>query len=122
MLNQAATPAVRTNAGGGGQGPNVTQLLATVIVSGGKAVTGDIGAFIRNALYEGNKGDKTLPKAALDGLQRGDLTPGRGMPEEGPASNTANPRTVSFYIGNLPDPAHPNDPKGAFGFWINQKE
>ena len=57
MLNQAATPAERTNAGGGGQGPNETQLLATVIVSGGKPVTGDLGAFVRNVLYEGNKND-----------------------------------------------------------------
>jgi FtsP/CotA-like multicopper oxidase with cupredoxin domain len=126
LLNQAATPAERANAGGGqgpgGQGPNVTQLLATVIVAGGKAVTGDLGEFVRNTLYDSNKGDKTLPKAALDGLKRGDLTPWRGMPEEGAASNSANPRTVAFYIGNLPDPAHPNDPKGAFGFWINQKE
>jgi len=100
----AATPAERTNAGGGGQGPNETQLLATVIVSGGKPVTGDLGAFVRNVLYEGNKNDPTLPKAALEGLLRGDLTPWRGMPEVGPASNTATPRFAAFFIGNLPDP------------------
>jgi IS30 family transposase len=104
VLNQAATPAERTNAGGGGQGPNETQLLATVIVSGGKPVTGDLGAFVRNVLYEGNKNDPTLPKAALEGLLRGDLTPWRGMPEVGPASNTATPRFAAFFIGNLPDP------------------
>jgi FtsP/CotA-like multicopper oxidase with cupredoxin domain len=122
MLNQAATPAERTNAGGGGQGPNQTQLLATVIVSGGKPVTGDLGQLIRTTLYDGNKSDRTLPKAALDGLLRGDLTPWRGMPEEGPASNSSNPRTATFYIGKLPDPAHPHDPPGPFGFWLNQKE
>jgi FtsP/CotA-like multicopper oxidase with cupredoxin domain len=123
ILNQAATPAERTNAGGGGQGPNVTQLLATVIVAGGKPVTGDLGEFVRNTLYEGNKGDNSLPKAALDGLLRGDLTPWRGMPEIGPASNSANPRSVAFYIGPLPDPAHPPlNPNGRFGFWLNQQE
>ena len=90
MLNQAATPAERTNAGGGGQGPNETQLLATVIVSGGKPVTGDLGAFVRNVLYEGNKNDPTLPKAALEGLLRGDLAPWRGMPEVGPAFEHCN--------------------------------
>jgi FtsP/CotA-like multicopper oxidase with cupredoxin domain len=63
-----------------------------------------------------------LPKAALDGLRRGDLSPWRGMPEEGPASNSSNPRTATFYIGKLPDPAHPHDPPGPFGFWLNQKE
>jgi FtsP/CotA-like multicopper oxidase with cupredoxin domain len=122
LLNQAATPAERANAGGGGQGPNETQLLATVTVTGGQAVSGDLGAYVRQALYDGNRNDPGLPKAALDGLLRGDLTPWRGMPEEGPASNAANPRTVSFYIGNLPDPGHPNQPKGAFGFWLNEKE
>jgi FtsP/CotA-like multicopper oxidase with cupredoxin domain len=121
MLNQAATPAERTNSGGGGQGPNETQLLATVIVSGGHPVAGDFGAFIRQALYEGNRDELDLPKAALDGLLRGDLSPWRGMPEEGPASNSSNPRTASFYIGPLPDPGHPNDPNGPFGFWINEK-
>ena len=121
MLNQAAPQDERTNAGRGGQGPNVTQLLATVVVSGGKAVPGDLGTFIRQTLFEGNRNDPGLPKAAADGLLRGDLTPWRGMPEEGPASNTANPRQASFYIGTLPDPAHPQQPKGAFGFWINEK-
>jgi Multicopper oxidase len=119
MLNQAATPAERTNAGGGGQGPNETQLLATVIVSGGKPVTGDLGAFVRNVLYEGNKNDPTLPKAALEGLPHGDLTPWRGMPEAGPASNTATPRSAAFFIGNLPDPKDAT--KSDFGFWLNKQ-
>jgi FtsP/CotA-like multicopper oxidase with cupredoxin domain len=122
VLNQAATPAERTNSGGGGQGPNVTQLLATVIVDGGQSVFGDLGTYVRQTLYDGNRNDPDLPKAALDGLLRGDLRPWRGMPEEGPASNPANPRMASFYIGNLPDPGHPNQPKGPFGFWLNEKE
>ncbi len=122
ILNQAATPAERTNAGGGGQGPNETQLLATVVVAGGKPVIGDLGKYIEHTLYDGNKNDKTLPKAALDGLLRGDLTPWRGMPEEGSASNSAHPRPVGFYIGNLPSPGHPKQPAGPFGFWINEKE
>jgi FtsP/CotA-like multicopper oxidase with cupredoxin domain len=122
VLNQAATPAERTNSGGGGQGPNVTQLLATVIVDGGQSVSGDLGTYVRQTLYDGNRNDPDLPKAALDGLLRGDLRPWRGMPEEGPASNPANPRMASFYIGNLPDPGHPNQPKGPFGFWLNEKE
>jgi len=122
ILNQAATPAERTNAGGGGQGPNVTQLLATVVVSGGTPVTGDLGEHVRRTLYDNNKTDGALPKGALDGLLRGDLTPWRGMPEEGKPSNPGNARSVTFYIGKLPDPAHPHDPPGPFGFWLNQKE
>jgi FtsP/CotA-like multicopper oxidase with cupredoxin domain len=121
LLNQAATPAERPHpGGGGGQGPIETQLLATVIVSGGKPVAGDLETFIRQSLYDGNRDDPDLPKPALEGLLRGDLSPWRGMPEEGPASNAANPRTASFYIGSLPDPGHPNDPKGPFGFWLSQ--
>ncbi len=117
LLNQAATPAERANAGGGGQGPNLTQLLATVIVSGGKPVAGDLNAFIRQSLYDGNRNDRDLPKAALDGLLRGDLSSWRGMPEEGPASNAANPRKANFFIGNLV----PKD-DSTFGFYINGKE
>ena len=120
VLNQAATPAERTNAGGGGQGPNVTQLLATVIVSGGTPVTGDMGDYIKRTLYEGNKNNKALPKAALDGLLSGNLTPWRGMPEEGPASNSDHPRSVAFFIGNIPDPQDPQ--KKVFGFWLNKQE
>ena len=117
LLNQAATPAERPHpGGGGGQGPTETQLLATVIVSGGKPVAGDLGAFIRQSLYDGNRNDRDLPKPALDGLLRGDLSPWRGMPEEGPASNSSNPRKASFFIGDLV----PHDPK-TFGFFINGK-
>ena len=112
ILNQAAPADERPH---GGQGPNETQLLATVVVSGGKAVSGDPGAFVRQALYDGNANDKTLPKAALDGLLTGDLSPWRGMPEEGAASNSDNPRIASFFIG----PQFPGDP--GFGFYINGK-
>ena len=116
-MPQAATPAERTNAGGGGQGPNETQLLATVTVSSGKTVAGDLSAFIRQSLYDGNRNDQDLPKAALDGLLRGDLSPWRGMSEEGPASNSANPRTAHFFIGDLVL----ND-NNTFGFYINGKQ
>jgi FtsP/CotA-like multicopper oxidase with cupredoxin domain len=117
VLNQAATPNERANAGVGGQGPNETQLLATIIVSGGNPVAGDLETFVRQTIYDGNKNDPKLPKAALDGLLRGDLSPWRGMPEEGPASNSGNPRTAKFFIGQL----DPNDPK-TFGFYINGKQ
>jgi FtsP/CotA-like multicopper oxidase with cupredoxin domain len=121
MLNQAATPAERTNAGGGGQGPNEIQLLATIVVTGGTPVSGDLGAFVRQALYDANRNDPGLPKAALDGLLRGDLTPWRGMLEEGNASNAGHPRQVSFYIGNLYNPAYPWQPAAPFGFFLNDK-
>ncbi|WP_413770441.1 hypothetical protein, partial [Vibrio vulnificus] len=82
VLNQAATPAERANAdpkgGPGGQGPNETQLLATVIVSGGQVVTDDPQSYIQQALYDANKTDKSLPAAALEGLRTGDLNPWRG--------------------------------------------
>ncbi len=118
LLNQAATPAERPHpgGGGGGQGPTETQLLATVTVSGGKPVASDLGAFIRQSLHDGNRNDRDLPKPALDGLLRGDLSPWRGMPEEGAASNSSNPRKASFFIGELV----PHDPK-SFGFFINGK-
>lgn len=119
VLNQAATPAERASAGGGngpgGQGPNETQLLATVNVTNGTIVTGDLGQYINKTLYKGNQNNRTLPRAALDGLLRGDLTPWRGMPEEGPASNAATPHQVAFFIGK-----RPSDKK--FGFWVNDKE
>ncbi|SDO64969.1 multicopper oxidase family protein [Afipia sp. GAS231] len=117
VLNQAATPAERASAGAGGQGPNETQLLATIVVSGGNPVAGDLETFVRQTIYDGNKSDAKLPKAALDGLLRGDLSPWRGMPEEGPASNSGNPRTAKFFIGLL----DPNNPK-TFGFYINGKQ
>ena len=125
VLNQAATPGerVKPNGNGGGQGPDETQLLATVIVKDGRAVTGDLQAYVEKTLYDGNKNDKDLPPAALQGLLKGDLTPWRGMPESGPASNAKDPIQVAFYIGNLPTPpAPPTKPPGAFGFYINSQE
>ena len=84
-------------------------------------MTGDLGAFVRNVLYEGNKNDPTLPKAALEGLLRGDLAPWRGMPEVGPASNTATPRSAAFFIGNLPDPkATPRNKRVMLRFWVSE--
>ena len=119
ILNRAATPDERASAGKGGQGPNVTQLLATVIVSGGTPVPGNIYSYIREQLYLGNRNDSTLPQSALQQLRYyGDLTPWRGMPEEGAASNSGNPRSVLFNIG--PNLGNGSD-KGNFGFWLNNK-
>jgi len=116
VLNQAATPAERATAGGGGQGPNETQLLATVIVTPGVTVAGDLGDYVDRALYDGNQNDNpALPKSALQGLLRGDLTPWRGMPEEGPAVNAGKPRQVSFFIGTSPKTKK-------FGFWLNDAQ
>lgn len=72
LPNQAATPEERPHpGGGGGQGPTETQLLATVIVSGGKAVAGDLGAFIPQGLYDGNRNDKDLPKSRTGRVIKG---------------------------------------------------
>lgn len=128
VLNQAATPAERPN---GGQGPNQTQLLATVIVTGGKPVTIDAGTYIQQSLYAGNKADKTLPAAALQGLLRGDLSPWRGMPDLTDVVVKSEQQKVDFFIGNLPaapiaSSGTPTTPAkaaatGAFGFYINDK-
>lgn len=118
VLNQAATPQERANpstGAGGGQGPNETQLLATVNVTAGTDVKGDLGEYVNQSLYKGNKANASLPHAALEGLLHGDLTPWRGMPEEGAASNSANPRQVAFFIGKRPQ-------DNQFGFWVNDKE
>jgi FtsP/CotA-like multicopper oxidase with cupredoxin domain len=109
ILNQAATPAERPH---GGQGPNETQLLATVTVTAGKPVGDDLFKYIRQSLHDGNINDRNLPKAALDGLLQGDLKPWRGMPEIGAASNTANPRKAAFFIGNVGN---------TFGFFVNKR-
>ncbi|MDT7817118.1 MAG: hypothetical protein QOJ42_7034 [Acidobacteriaceae bacterium] len=123
VLNQAATPEERPtiNPNGGGQGPNETQLLATVIVKGGTSVPlSGLTKYINDTLVKNNP---NLPQNARNGLAHGDLTLWRGMPEEGPASNTADPNKVSFYIGNLPEPpAKQTKPAGPFGFWLNSKE
>jgi FtsP/CotA-like multicopper oxidase with cupredoxin domain len=137
VLNQAATPAERENSGNrnvGGQGTNEVQLLATVVVRGGKAITVDPETYILQALYDGNKNDKSLPAAALAGLQKGDLTPWRGMMDLKGEVVKSEVQKVDFFIGNLPFPtAFPpnsptfaqNDPPlgqwTAFGFYINKK-
>jgi FtsP/CotA-like multicopper oxidase with cupredoxin domain len=131
VLNQAATPAERAKTGGayhpGGQGPNQTELLATIIVAGGKSVTGDPEHYIEQALYDGNKG---LPEAARKGLLRGDLTSWRGMTDLKDEVVASELQKVDFFIGNAP---YPNDPPfikpktprdgwtGQRGFYINYK-
>jgi len=134
VLNQAATPAERANAGPhggpGGQGPNETQLLATVIVSGGKVVTDDPQRYIQQALYDGNKSDSSLPAEALQGLLVGNLKPWRGMDDLKDAVVNDDIQKVDFFIGNPPfppsppatPPSKPGEPwTGAFGFFINYK-
>jgi len=134
VLNQAATPAERANAGPnggpGGQGPNKTQLLATVIVSGGKAVTDDPQSYIQQALYDANKMDPSLPATALEGLRTGNLNPWRGMDDLKDAVVNNDIQKADFFIGNPPfppsppatPPKKPGDPwTGAFGFFINYK-
>lgn len=134
VLNQAATPAERANAGPdggpGGQGPNETQLLATVIVSGGKVVTDDPQSYIQQALYNANKTAPSLPAEALEGLRTGDLKPWRGMDDLKDAVVNNDIQKADFFIGNPPFPPSPpaTPPKkpgepwtGAFGFYINYK-
>lgn len=133
VLNQAATPAERANAGPdggpGGQGPNETQLLATVIVSGGKVVTEDPQSYIQQALYDANK-NSLLPAAALEGLRSGNLKPWRAMPDLKDATVNDDIQKADFFIGYPPfppaapatAPKKPGDPwAGAFGFFINYK-
>jgi FtsP/CotA-like multicopper oxidase with cupredoxin domain len=117
ILNQAATPAERASAGGGGQGPNETQLLATVIVSGGKVVTDDPQTYIQQALYDANKADPAMPVAALDGLRTGDLSPWRAMDSLKDAKVNSDNQKVDFFIGTAP-----KTDGGKFGFYINYKE
>jgi FtsP/CotA-like multicopper oxidase with cupredoxin domain len=112
VLNEAAPADERpTNGGGGGQGPNTTQLLATVVVSGGKPVTGDLQAYIEQALYNGNKSTPDLPAAALAGLKTGDLTPWSPKFNLGVPSNATHPLPVEFKISA--------DTKGNVGFFVN---
>lgn len=73
LLDQAAPPSQRANAGsGGGQGPSVPQLLAYVHVRGGKVVSGDLRDYVEHTLYDTNP---TLPAPVREGLLRGDLSP-----------------------------------------------
>jgi FtsP/CotA-like multicopper oxidase with cupredoxin domain len=133
ILNQAATSEERAHAGphrGGGQGPNEAQLLATVVVSDGKPVTGDLKTYVEQALYDGNKADKSLPPAALKGLLAGDLTPWRAMDDLENAAVNPAVQKVDFFIGSLPAsrapraaaPAKPDAlGDGPVGFYINDK-
>lgn len=116
ILNQAATPNERSN---GGQGPNETQLLATVIVSGGTPVTTDPQTYIQQMLFEANKADKTLPAAALNGLLVGDLSPWHAMNDLTHATVNADNQKVEFFIGTPPPSA--TKPKPQFGFYINEE-
>jgi FtsP/CotA-like multicopper oxidase with cupredoxin domain len=117
ILNQAATPKERVSSGGGGgQGPSVTQLLATVVVQGGKPVTTDLEKYVEQSLFDGNKG-KGLPDAALKGLLTGDLTPWRGMPDLKDEMVMSKPQKADFLIGPRPTGC-PNSPL-PFGFYIN---
>lgn len=73
LLNQAAPPAERvSNGNGGGQGPSTPQLLAYIHVRGGQPVSGDLQAYVGNALYEANP---ALPEPVRAGLRVGDLRP-----------------------------------------------
>jgi hypothetical protein len=132
IFNQAATPAERESAGKGGQGANEIQLLAAVIVKGGKAITGDPETYVLQALYDGNKNDKSLP---LAGLRKGDLTPWRGMSDLKDEKVNPDVQHANFFIGTLPfphdfppnsppftqPPDQPLGPWSAFSFYTNEK-
>lgn len=131
VLNQAATPGEREK---GGQGTSEIQLLATVIVKGGKPIAVDPETYVFEALHDGNKSDKTLPAAALAGLKKGDLSPWRAMMDLKDAIVNPDVQHADFFIGPLPFPtafppngpafSQSNPPLGpwsAFGFYINKK-
>src|SRR5258706_6247072 len=116
ILNQPATPAERATAGGGGQGPNETQLLATVIVTPGVSVVGDLGDYVNRALYDGNQNDNpALPTSALQGLLQGDLTPWPEFPGKGSATNPPRLEQACFSIAT--SPKHRN-----LAFWLNDAQ
>ena len=132
ILNQSAPRNERAGngTGPGGQGPNITQLLATVKVAAGTTVNVPEQQYIQQALYDGNKADKTLPVAALNGLKTGDLTAWRGMDDLKDVPITTKLQTVNFSIGTPPSPptppatppGGPGQPwTGAFGFFVNYK-
>jgi FtsP/CotA-like multicopper oxidase with cupredoxin domain len=131
VLNQAATRDERASAkndkGPGGQGPNLVELLATVIVKGGTAITVDPQTYVLRALYDGNK---QLPPTARDGLLKGRLEPWQGMPDLMNETVTSELQKVDFFIGTPPSPptapATPPIPPdtvwtGSFGFFINYR-
>jgi FtsP/CotA-like multicopper oxidase with cupredoxin domain len=103
LLDQAAPAAERVHAGpkkgqilGGGQGPSVAQLLAYVHVRGGRAVTGDLQAYLEQALYNSNP---NLPPAVRTGLMSGDLTAWAPFTELAPAP-AVNVQNAVFAISN----------------------
>jgi FtsP/CotA-like multicopper oxidase with cupredoxin domain len=131
ILNQAATPderaSAKSNGGPGGQGPNRVELLATVIVKGGKAFAVDPQTYLLQALYDGNK---QLPPDAREGLLKGQLEPWKGMPDLKDEVIASELQKIDFFIGNPPSPptlpaTQPTPPDtdwtGAFGFFINYK-
>jgi FtsP/CotA-like multicopper oxidase with cupredoxin domain len=72
------------------------------------------------ALYDGNKGDKGLPNAALKGLLKGDLTPWRGMPDLKDEPVTSQLQKVNFVIGNSSNvPECTNIPANTTVFYVN---
>jgi FtsP/CotA-like multicopper oxidase with cupredoxin domain len=119
LLNQAAPPNMRINPQtgqgegpggmGGGQGPSVPQLLAYVRVRGGKAVTGDLEAYVEQALYDANP---QLPQTVRDGLKTGDLTAWAPF-IEAPPTTTPTPQLANFKIGPTPT--------SSFAFSINNQ-
>jgi FtsP/CotA-like multicopper oxidase with cupredoxin domain len=73
LLDQSAPAAERVNSGGGGgQGPSIPQVLAYVSVRGGHAVSGDLRAYVGDALYRANP---QLPPRVRGDLRAGNLTP-----------------------------------------------
>jgi FtsP/CotA-like multicopper oxidase with cupredoxin domain len=74
LLNQAAPAGERVvnGKGNGGQGPSTPQLLAYIHVRGGKAMSGSLEDYVRQALYDANP---QLPEDVRRGLRAGDLSP-----------------------------------------------
>ena len=99
LLDQAAPPTQRFNPStgqGGGSGPTVPQLLAYVHVRGGKAVKGDLQAYIQTSLAQANP---QLPVAVRTGLQQGNLTPWAPFTElPTPTNPSAAPQKAHFTI------------------------
>jgi FtsP/CotA-like multicopper oxidase with cupredoxin domain len=105
LLDQSAPAAERANNGGrgqgpGGQGPSEQQLLAYVHVRGGHRVSGDLEAYVRQALVDGNR--KDLPGPVLANLGKGDLTPWAPFTELAPAP-AGNQQKAEFQIVGGPN-------------------
>lgn len=118
LLDQVAPPGERVivnpktgqASGNGGNGPSIPQLLAYVHVQGGTPITGDVRAYILNAIYAGNP---ELPAAVRTGLRAGDLTAFAPFVELAPPHPQLQPvPTAYFGIGFSPL-------IGANGFGVN---